>query len=242
MELLRVENLVVETSGEPRARVLNGVSLGVGRGEVHVLFGPNGAGKSTLLKAIMGLPQYRVVEGRVVFEGKDITKAKPYERAAMGIAMAYQAPPAVPVRLGYLAEKLVERFGGDLRDVSSLELEHLLDRNLHEGFSGGESKRVELGLTLLQRPKLAMLDEPDSGVDVDSLERVAEVVKELAERGTSLLIVTHLGHIAQKLEEVDAAYVMVGGRIVLEGDFEEVYEAVMRHGYKKLSEAMELGD
>ena len=241
MSLLEVEGLVVETRGEPRIRVLNGIDLRIGRGEIHVLFGPNGAGKSTLLKAIMGLPQYEIVEGRGVFDGVDITRAKPYERASMGIAIAFQNPPSIPVRLGYLAEKLARRFGGELKDVSDLELVHLMDRNLHEGFSGGESKRVELGLAILQRPRLAMLDEPDSGVDVDSLELVAKAVEELAERGTSLLIVTHLGHIARKLKRVDTAYVMIGGRIVVEGEFRKVYEAVMHYGYRRLSEGAGIG-
>ena len=228
MTLLRVEDLHVRVSGR---EVLRGVDLEVGPGEVHVLMGPNGSGKSTLLRTIMGLRGYEVIRGGVYFEGEPLDGLSPTERALRGIAMLYQNPPRVGVKLGYLVRKMVEKYGGDSGIAERVGILHLLDRELHRGFSGGESKRVELALTVLQRPKLALLDEPDSGVDVDSLRVIASVINDLISRGVAVLLVTHTGGIASHLAGVDRAHVMVGGRIVCSGGFDEVFERVMSSGY-----------
>ncbi len=231
MELLRIEDLRVRAEGR---LVLKGVDLRVGEGELHVLLGPNGAGKSTLLRVIMGYPHYEVVGGKVLFRGRDLLKYKMWERARMGIALAHQYPPPVSVRLSYLVEVMARRFksGGEVLD--DLIPRQLLNRLLHHGFSGGESKRVELALTILQRPALALLDEPDSGVDVDAVKVVAKAINRLLDEGASVLLVTHTGFVAKYLKRVDKAYIMLDGRIKLTGDFDQLFELVMRRGYEGL--------
>ena len=210
--LLEVRDLWVEVGGR---LVLRGVSLAVGEGEVHALFGPNAAGKSTLLMTIMGIPRLRVVRGRILYGGVDITHVPPYERARMGIALAFQRPPKVGVKLRSLIEAMRGVYSDGGPAPEELGLGYLLDRELHHGFSGGESKRVELFLAMLQRPRLALLDEPDSGVDVESLADVAKFIERWVESGVSMVIVTHTGSILERLSKVDAAHVMVDGRIIV---------------------------
>ncbi|RLF25263.1 MAG: ABC transporter ATP-binding protein [Thermoprotei archaeon] len=227
--LLEVKDLYVEASGQV---ILQGINLGINEHEVHVLMGPNGAGKSTLLRVIMGDPRYKIVRGTIKFKGKTIDSLKPYERARMGIAMAYQTPPKVSVKLSYLLNKLGNP-GSDDHLIELLNLKHLLDRNLHYGFSGGEAKRAELLLTIKQRPELALLDEPDSGVDVDSLAVIGKAINELIEKGASILLVTHMGHILKYLKRVDVLHVIVGGRMAYSGDPEFIDE-ILSKGYEAL--------
>jgi len=233
--LLRVERLRVSVGGR---EVLRGLDLMIRNQEVHVLFGPNGSGKSTLLATIMGLPRYEVKEGRVLLLGRDITKLKPFERAKLGIAMAFQNPPRVNVKLGYILERLVKKYDdGILNELNALGIAHLLKRNLHHGFSGGEIKRVEMLLTLLQRPRVALLDEPDSGVDVDSLNIIGKVINKLIDEGASILLVTHMGHILRYIEHVDLAHVLIDGRIVYTGEPKEVLNIVLKKGYSFFKDA-----
>ncbi len=232
--MLEVRGLRVVVSG---SEVVRGVDLRVGRGEVHVIMGPNAAGKSSLLAAIAGLRRYKVVSGKVLFEGRDVTYLPPDERARLGIALAHQIPPVIKgVRVRDVVTALVRKYGvGNSGSLASLlRVGELMDRYLFLGFSGGERKRLELYLTSLQRPKLAMLDEPDSGVDVDSLSSIAEAIAELVRLGSSVLLVTHTGYILERLSklcDVDYAHVMVRGRIVYSGLADEVVPLIMKHGY-----------
>ncbi|RLE73036.1 MAG: ABC transporter ATP-binding protein, partial [Thermoprotei archaeon] len=202
------------------------------KGEVHLLFGPNGAGKSTLLRTIIGLPTYAVERGRIIFDGVDITNKKPYERALMGIAFSYQNPPPLHTKFNYIAKLMTRKYNSRLDYILDLNLDNLIERRLHDGFSGGESKRAELAMVLLQKPKLALLDEPDSGVDIDSMELIANAINRLIEMKSTILMVTHTGFIAFKIKRIDKASVMVNGRIVYTGEFEEVYDMIMKKGYK----------
>ena len=226
--LLEVKDLSLKLGSKS---ILRNVSLEIDKGEVHVLFGPNGAGKSTLLKAIMGIPPYDKVEGKIVFDGKDITKLKPYERALLGISLSYQHPPPINVKLAYLLKKVREKYGSSNEMVESIIPSYLLGRDAFLTFSGGESKRVEMGISLLQSPKLALLDEPDSGVDVDSIKVIAHSIDMLREKGAAILLVTHLGYVTGYLRKIDRAHVIIRGSIVASDEFEEIYRRVIREGY-----------
>jgi len=226
---LRLEDLVVSIENK---KIIDIKHFYIEKGEVHLLFGPNGAGKSTLLRTIIGLPTYAVERGRIVFNGVDITSKKPYERALMGIAFSYQNPPPLHTKFNYIAKLMTRKYNSRLDYILDLNLDNLIERRLHDGFSGGESKRAELAMVLLQKPKLALLDEPDSGVDIDSMELIANAINRLIEMKSTILMVTHTGFIAFKIKRIDKASVMVNGRIVYTGEFEEVYDMIMKKGYK----------
>lgn len=215
-----------------KRKIINIEHFYIRKGEVHLLFGPNGAGKSTLLRAIMGLPAYTVERGKIIFDGIDITNKKPYERALMGIAFSYQNPPPLHTKFSYLAKLMTRKYNSRLDYISDLNLDNLIERRLHDGFSGGESKRAELAMTLLQKPRLALLDEPDSGVDIDSMELIANAVNKLIDMESTIFMVTHTGFIAFKIKRIDRASVMINGRIVYTGEFEEVYSMIMKKGYR----------
>ncbi len=231
--LLQAIGLSVEIGGNV---VLNDVNLEISKNEVHVLMGFNASGKTTLLRTIAGDPRCKVVDGRILFEGKDITNLKPFERARLGIALAFQSPPKIPSRTSYVFEKLMSKYGFErerlVRYQEALRASHLMSRALFHGFSGGEVKRVELLMVVVQRPKLALLDEPDSGVDVDSLAMIARLINELVDQGSAVLLVTHFGHVLRHLKRVDRLHVMHNGRIVYSGSPEVIHE-ILDHGYEK---------
>jgi len=221
--------------------VIRNVSFSIRRGEIHLLMGPNGAGKSTLLRALMGLSSYKVVRGEIFLEGKPIKDLKPYERAMLGIALAHQNPPKIKVRANYLLERLFKKYHDDDRGscyleelVNDFDVSHLLNRELYSGFSGGEVKRFELLTVVLQRPKVCLLDEPDSGVDVDSIRRLAGVISKLAEAGAAILLVTHTGYITRYLEHVDKLHVMMSGELVYSGDV-SILPKLLEIGYRAIT-------
>jgi len=232
--MLAVQNLVVVAGSR---EILRGVNLHILRGQVHIIVGPNGSGKSTLLHTIAGDPRYRVVRGRILFEGEDITGLDPIERVKRGIALMYQIPPTIRhVRARDLAETLEQKFGKSeiaekAREI--LEVDSLLNRPLFYGLSGGERKRLELYLSLLTKPKLLMLDEPDSGVDVDSLTKIAETINMLVREGITLIIVTHRGDILERISRVDKVYVMCGGEVREEGD-RDLGIKILHEGFSKV--------
>jgi len=237
--LLEINDLWVKIPDQ-KEYLLRNIDLRINDGEVHVLMGPNGSGKSTLLKTIMGIPPYEVVRGSIKFMGKDITKLKPYERAKMGIGLAFQSPPRIYVKANYIVELMTRKFRTQRIPYSRFGIQHLIERNLYEGFSGGEIKRMELYITLIQRPKLALLDEPDSGVDVDSLSIIAEGIKELIENRSAVLLVTHLGYILKfiGLEVVNRLHVMIDGTIVYSGNAEKALEIILSEGYDAFREGI----
>jgi Fe-S cluster assembly ATP-binding protein len=233
--LLEVRDLEVDVGGR---EVLRGVNLSMGESEIHFLLGPNAAGKTTLLSAIAGVPRVSVKRGKILFDGKDVTFTPLDERARLGIALAYQLPPElVGVSLRSLARLLSDRFNTAPymeKLAKMLDLEHLLDRESFRGFSGGERKRAELFLISLMRPRLALLDEPDSGVDIDSLNLIAEAIRFInKEFGSSILIVTHTRLLMEKVE-AQKAHVLCNGGIVLASSPRGVLEVVEKTGYKGL--------
>jgi Fe-S cluster assembly ATP-binding protein len=237
--MLKIEKLSVAVENNI---ILQDINLSIKDGETHVLFGPNGAGKSTLMSAIMGFPKYRIVEGRIIFNGQDITQASLDERARMGIGISIQRPPVIR---GVKTQDIVKACLKDDTDSGEIiklaekaGLEDFLDRDINYGFSGGEIKRSELMQLLAQRPQLVLLDEPESGVDLVNISLIGKLINELLEKDCPIkerkcmgLIITHTGHI---LDYVSArtGYVMCDGMIGCEGDPHEILATIKEKGYK----------
>ncbi len=227
-KLLEVKNLHVDVEDK---QILHGVNLEIGKGETHVLMGPNGTGKSTLGYALMGNPRYTVREGEIWFDGKNITDEAVNERAKAGIFLSFQNPLEVPgVTLSsFIRNALEQKTGKRIRlwDFKK-ELERTMeilqmdpsyaDRDLNVGFSGGEKKKAEILQLLMLKPSLAILDETDSGLDVDAVRTVSAGIEEYQKNCKgSLLIITHSTKILESLT-VDYTHVMVEGKIIETGD------------------------
>lgn len=238
MKLLKIENLHVEV-GEKE--LLKGVNLEIDIGKVNALMGPNGSGKSTLVNTIMGHPKYVVTSGKILFEGKDITNMKVNERAKLGIFMSFQSPreiSGVPIKK-FLKTSLKELekplgftdFKKKVKEKSKVlgVNEGLLLRNLNEGFSGGEKKVSEIFQMLILDPKLVLLDETDSGLDVDALRRVSDAVKSILGKDKSFLVITHNKKILDYVKP-DKIFIMKEGKIVLSGD-EKLSKKLDEKGY-----------
>jgi len=236
--VLEVCDLSVSVGERP---VLAGVSLTIMPGEVHVLLGPNGGGKTTLLMAVMGMPGYLVTQGRVLFLGTDVTALPADERVRAGIALSFQRPPAVRgVTVRTLVGEIIGRRpagGPSLQELSgAIGTDVLLDRDLNVGLSGGEVKRSELLQLLALDPALALFDEPESGVDLDSIAVVGAGMRRLLDRGgkgaaKAALIVTHTGHILREVP-ADRGHVLVRGTIVCRGEPGTLFEDIRVHGYE----------
>ncbi len=215
--------------------ILTGLDLSVRQGEAHAIMGPNGSGKSTLANTILGHPKYEVTDGRIIFGGKDVSKLETDERAKAGLFLAMQYPTEIPgvTFSGFLRSAMNSVQGrtekrGDLlsvvefRDIVEEKLKVLkmdsgfLERYLNEGFSGGEKKRAEVLQMMLLAPKIAVLDETDSGLDIDSLKIVALAVKRMSGPSFGSLVITHYHRILRYLAP-DHVHVMLGGRIVRSG-------------------------
>jgi Fe-S cluster assembly ATP-binding protein len=232
--------------------ILKGVDLDISRGEIHALMGPNGSGKSTLASTLMGHPSYEITEGSITFKGEDITEAEPHERAKAGLFLAFQYPVSIPgvsvanfLRMAINAKRTGSGTGESPIQVKEFrnELQHaieLLDvdktftsRHLNDGFSGGEKKRAEILQMAMLQPDIAILDETDSGLDIDALRTVAEGVQRLHdEQGLGALIITHYQRILHYVEP-QFVHILMDGRIVLEGGVELV-ERLEREGYDEI--------
>jgi len=223
--------------------ILRDINLSIRTGETHVLFGPNGSGKTTLLMAIMGSPKYQVTKGNIIFKDKDIVVLPMDERARLGIGMSLQRPPVVRgVRTRDMVNACAKgQVSGEVIDslAERANLTELMDREVNYGFSGGEIKRSELLQLLAQDPELALLDEPESGVDLVNIALIGELINELLhkehpirDRKHAGLIITHTGHI---LDYVNArsGYVLLDGKIICEGDPHEILETIKRRGYEE---------
>ena len=223
--------------------ILHDINLTIKTGETHVLFGPNGSGKTTLLMTIMGFPKYKVTNGSIVFNGRDITGLTTDERARLGIGMSFQRPPVVrgvktrDMVAACLREQADEETIGRL--AAKADLADFLDREINYGFSGGEIKRSEMMQLMAQRPQLVLLDEPESGVDLVNIALIGRLINELlgkdcpiVDRRCMGLIITHTGHI---LEYVNArtGYVMCNGRTGCEGDPHEILATIRERGYEE---------
>lgn len=241
-DMLTVKDLRASVDGK---EILKGLDLTVGKGEVHVLLGPNGSGKSTLMNVLMGHPAYQVTSGAVTFEGEDLLAMKTFERARKGLFLSFQTPEEIPgitvenmlrtARQAVTGEKIkILAFKKELKGaMAELEIdESYASRYLNVGFSGGEKKRNEILQLMMLQPKLALLDETDSGLDVDAVKIVSKGVAAFHNEGNSCLIITHNARILDRLA-VDRVHVMKDGKIVQEGGAELIDE-INRSGFTHL--------
>ncbi|HUY98659.1 MAG TPA: Fe-S cluster assembly ATPase SufC [Verrucomicrobiae bacterium] len=243
-ELLEIEGLVVEVEGK---RILDGVDLVVPRGEVHALMGPNGSGKSTLAYTILGHPKYIVRGGDCRWGGASLLGLTPDERARRGLFLSLQYPTAIPgvsvvnfLRAALKAQgrQLTARelLGTLRREIGALKMEEsFLSRYINDGFSGGEKKRMEIVQLAVLRPALAILDETDSGLDVDALRTVAEGVNRVRGADMGVLIITHYQRILDYVTP-DRVHVMAAGRVIASGG-RELVDRIEREGYDTLLRA-----
>ena len=246
--MLRIENLHASVGGR---EILKGLTLELQPGQVHAVMGPNGAGKSTLGNIIAGREGYEITEGSVTFEGRDLLELEPEERAAAGVFLAFQYPVEIPgvnntyfLRAALNAQRKVRgeeeldsmQFLKRVREkLAVLHLkDELLHRGVNEGFSGGEKKRNEIFQLALLEPKLAILDETDSGLDLDALKTVAEGVNALRSPDRAFLVITHYQRLLDYIKP-DVVHVLADGRIVETGGPELALE-LEQHGYAWLKD------
>jgi Fe-S cluster assembly ATP-binding protein len=243
--MLRIEDLKVEVEGR---EILHHVDLEIKQGETHALFGPNGSGKTTLLMATMGFPSYHISGGRIFFKGKEITNLPLNERANLGIGLSFQRPPTIK---GVKMRQMLEICGKGEKDIESmarsLDFEGFLNRDLNDGFSGGEIKRSELLQLMAQSPEFFLLDEPESGVDLENIALIGSVIETLLqreiqikekrsrkqlkrERRKSGLIITHTGYIFDYLD-ADFGHVLVDGELACSGNPREILKTIKEKGY-----------
>lgn len=248
-ETLKIKDLHVAVEGKT---ILKGVNLEIKRGEVHALMGPNGSGKSTLGLAIMGHPRYEVTQGTVELDGENLLEMEPYERARLGLFMAFQRPMAIPgvkmadfLRHAATNMRRPDRKEGEelipMRDFRK-ELKDKMDqlrmdtqfarRYVNEGFSGGEMKRAEILQLAMLRPKFAILDETDSGLDADAVRLASESIAEIGGQDMGILIITHHEQLLEH-NTPDYTHVMLGGRIVETGGADLAAE-LHKQGYERI--------
>jgi Fe-S cluster assembly ATP-binding protein len=236
MDILEVQGLSVKVGDK---LILKDMTFNLRDGVSHILFGPNGSGKTTLISTLIGLPGYEVVSGKILFNGKDITQKSVDERAKLGMAVSFQNPPEITgVKLRDLLKLCLgktddaEFSSEEQEQIDAFRLTGFLDRDINLGFSGGERKRSEILQLMFLKPKLLLLDEPDSGVDVESLKLIAsEIQRYISKTGSSALIITHKGDI---LEYVKAGYacILLGGQFHCFTEPNAIYEDIKRLGYE----------
>ncbi len=247
--MLVIEDLQVELAGKV---ILNHIDLEIGPGETHVLFGPNGSGKTSLLMTIMGYPQYHVKKGKIHFKGEDITRMPINERAALGIGMSYQRPPTIH---GLKTRQIVHICARHKIDVEELarrvNFQDFLDRDVNDGFSGGEIKRSELVQLMAQDPDLMLFDEPESGVDMENISLVGRTIAMLLqkdfnelmanqkskmqkkmERTKMGLIITHTGYILDYVA-ADKGQVLYDGYLSCVSNPREILNCISKSGYEE---------
>ena len=242
--ILRIVNLHVSIED---TEILRGIDLEIEAGEVHALMGRNGSGKSTLANVLMGHPAYEITEGTIEYFGEDLTEMEPWERARAGVFLSFQYPQAVPgLQVGNFLRKSVQAIRGDdapgARDfraelntvMSQLDVDkQFLGRYVNDGFSGGEKKRFEILQLLLNKPRLAVLDETDSGLDIDALQTVAKGINASSSAETGCLIITHYQRILDHVKP-SHVHIMIDGKLVKTGGADLALE-VEAKGYEWLS-------
>jgi Fe-S cluster assembly ATP-binding protein len=229
---LSVSGITVEVGG---TIVVKKANLDVRSGEIAILMGPNGSGKTSLLRAIMGFPSYKIIAGNIYLDSLDVTNLPSWERAKAGIVIANQAPPALSLKTKWLFQKIAEKYGTQEelgKVVNEIMLQHLLERPAFNGFSGGEVKRAEIATVMLSKPKVALLDEPDSGVDVESTKKIANIIDAMAKKGVAILLVTHAGMFVRNLKMLGRGYVMINGRISQGSNARDLLKSVLEEGYR----------
>jgi len=239
--MLHIEDLHVKV-GEKE--VLHDINLHINEGETHVLLGPNGSGKTTLLMTIMGFSNYTITEGKILFKGEDVTKMHAHERAKRGMGMLFQRPPTISgLKLGKLLTAISHDKKDNIQELAhSVHMDGFLERDINKGFSGGEIKRSEVLQLLIQNPDFIMLDEPESGVDLENISLIGGAIgsllekdKRIIKRQKSGLVITHTGYILDYLE-TDRGHVMCDGQIKCHGNPREILMDIKQRGYKECLE------
>ena len=240
MSFLEINDLHVSVEGK---EILKGIDLSVDMGRTAIIFGPNGSGKSTLMGAISGLPGYEITQGSITFKGQDISRLSVDERSRLGIGLSFQYPPAIKgVRLRTLLETLSRQAPEKIMEYAQLlNLTGYLERDINVGFSGGERKRSEILQLMMQMPDLLLLDEPESGVDIENISVIADGLRIILEkdlpiskRNRSAIIITHTGFILDYIK-ADIAFVIMNGHVLGCGAPGEIFEEIRRDGYSKCS-------
>ena len=244
MELLNIKDLYANVEEK---EILKGLNLKINKGETHVIMGPNGAGKSTLANVIMDNPQYKVTDGDIIFEGESIKKLKTDKRAKKGIFMSFQTPEEVPgisvtnflkTAKMSITDKPVKIISFKKELEENMEKLHMKSqystRDLNVGFSGGEKKKNEILQLLTLKPKLAILDETDSGLDVDAIKTVSKGINMYKNKENAVLIITHSTKILKELD-IDFVHILIGGKIVKTGKADLAKE-IENEGYAKYKE------
>ena len=243
--MLKIEGLKVEVGGR---EILHHVDLEINSGETHVLFGPNGSGKTTLLMTIMGFPGYKITGGRIVFKEKEVNDLPLNERANLGIGLSFQRPPTIKgVKMRHMLEICGEEAEKVEAMAQTLNFNDFLDRDLNDGFSGGEIKRSELLQLIAQKPDFLLLDEPESGVDLENIVLIGKTIERLLqreikpqegkcqkkikeERKKSGLIITHTGYILDYLD-ADIGHVLINGELCCNENPREILRTIKEQGY-----------
>lgn len=247
-DMLEIKNLHANIGD---LKILNGINLTIKSGEIHAIMGPNGSGKSTLCNVLMGHPKYEVTKGSAKFNGKEILDLEPNERAHLGLFLGFQHPLEVSgVSTGTflrLAKNLKLKANGETKQISPMEFmpilkqtmgllkmdEKFITRSVNEGFSGGEKKRAEIVQMAILEPKIAMLDEIDSGLDIDALKIVAEGIKETFKKtGLGVLLITHYQRLLNYITP-DFVHVMAKGKIIKSGD-KKLAKELEKNGYEEI--------
>jgi len=239
--ILEITGLCVEVEGQ---EILHDLDLVIPDGEVHALLGPNGSGKTTLMMAIIGYPEYEITQGQILFDGDDITALDITERARLGIGVSQQRPPTIAgVKLRQILDFVVANAPQRAQEIDELvrafQMEPFLKRDINAGLSGGEIKRSELFQLLATRPRFVMMDEPDSGVDLEAMSVIGEMTNELLARNHAIrpterragLIITHTGHILDSVH-ADRAHVMLDGYIGCSGNPLILLDQIRECGYE----------
>ena len=246
--MLQIEELKVEVGGKT---ILNNVNMEIPKGETEILFGPNGSGKTSLMMAIMGFSGYNVTHGKIIFKGQDITDMPINERALLGIGVSFQRPPTI---IGLKTREIVEicdvNRSADIEELAKqLNFTDFLERDVNHNFSGGEIKRSELLQLMAQQPDMVLLDEPESGVDLESIALVGEAINSLLYRGTqcpqerpqkeiiagrtkSALVITHTGHILDYIT-ADRGQVLYNGVLCCSRNAREILKWIREYGYEE---------
>src|SRR5512136_967860 len=239
--MLHIEDLHVKVGDK---EVLHDINLHIEEGETHVLLGPNGSGKTTLLMTIMGFTSYSITEGKIIFKGEDVTRMKSHERAQRGIGMLFQRPPTISgLKLGKMLTAISKNKEEDIAKLaSSVHMDKFLERDINKGFSGGEIKRSEVLQLMIQNPDFVMLDEPESGVDLENISLIGNAIgsllekeKHLIKRKKSGLVITHTGFILDYID-ADKGHVMCDGEIKCHGNPREILKDIKPRGYMECLE------
>ena len=242
-KLLEIKDLYTNAVDDNNKKILKGLNLTINKGEIHVIMGPNGSGKSTLANTVLSSPRYNIEDGKILFEDEDITNLKTDEIAKKGIFMSFQKPEAIPgLTLAHFLKTAKKSITGENPNLYSFykEVEQRMkelnmdssytNREFNVGFSGGEQKKNEILQLLILNPKLAILDETDSGLDVDAIKIVTKGINLYKNSNNAVLIITHSTKILEGLN-VDKVHILVDGKIVKSGDFSLALE-IDKNGYK----------